>query len=423
MGVLVFGDRSFTDNFLENPSTVPVLGVANDQATALSMMKTIGAAMVAVAFQGQEGIEFTLQSADLYRDRRFFLAIEPEEVTKELWSKAKALAVVIVDRKTAVADISRQAGNSPGALTMREPVEPGEILRVESEQRAGVSYQPLPHMRIAVYSSKGGSGKTATACNIAASAAIWAAMKKVKYPVVLIDADIGGSKTARFWLGAGSSPGSLSSFADTRGVLSGALTRSAVSSMVMHHPSGLDYVLSPENATEANKIDRDVMARALINLSRFYSLVVCDMGSYGINLTPTAVEILQQASLILLVAEPDLPTTSDLTGFVAQAGKYNLNLAAMRLVVNQYNPQIGYSPQEMQRQIGIPLAGIIPDDINVKKLLNTGEGVLPVEKDINLPFSRAVVSLTQGILGNDMLDSEILKEGFLKRLFRRRLRR
>lgn len=416
MGVLVFGDRTFTETFLESPSSVPVLGLANDPATAEEMLKNIETNLVAVAFPGNEGVEFTLQCADLYRNRRFFLALEPEEVTPALWSRAKAMAVTLVNRKTAVEDISRQTGISPGALTRREPVDIGEIYRAEKERAENKLLRPLPHLILAIYSPKGGAGKTAFSCNLAAAVAIWAKKEGLKdYPVVLVDTDVGGSKTARFWLGAGDVPGSLSSFADAKGPL----TRNAVSSMVMRHPCGLDYVLAPRNPSEANKIDREVMAKVLTNMSRYYGLVVCDMGSSGTSLTPAAVEILQHASLILLVAEPDTPTTSDLKGFVAQAGHYHLNLAAMRLVVNKNDPKIGYSPKEMQKEIGIPLAGVIPDDINVKKLLNTGSGVLPVEKDLNSPFSRAIISLSQGVLGCEMYGVES-SEGFFKKLLKRR---
>lgn len=415
MGVLIFGDRTFTDTFMDNSFPFPVLGLGNDLVTATELLKTVETGMVVVGFPGQEGIEFAFQSADLYRDRRFFLAIDPSAVTPSLWSRAKAMAVTLVNRDTALMDISRQSGAVSGALTRREPVDLGEIYRAENEyftgKTLGKSFRTLRQQKIVLWSSKGGAGKTAVSCNVAAAVAMWAKSMGLDYRAVLIDSDVGGSKTARYWLGAGETPGGLSAFAVGRGVL----PRSAINSMVMHHPSGLDYILAPRSATEGNKIEREVMARVLSNMSRYYGLVVCDLGS---SLFEYAVEAMQQASLIILVAEPELPTIKDLKEFVSIAGReHKLNLASMRLVVNKYDPRLGFSPQEMQAEIGVPLLGFLPEDISVKKLLNTGEGVLSVEKDLHSPFSKSVISLAQAIIGHEMFSSDQVRKNWLKKLF------
>jgi pilus assembly protein CpaE len=421
---LVFGDREFTDRFLK--AGLPVVGVAHDTASALNHLKSSTAEDVVVGFPGFEGEEFAFHAAELYRDRRFYLACD--RPTADLWARAAALGVRLVARKTAAEDV-RQAALAPrGSLTNRESVDPEVLREADAEYQAAkaVALRTLKHQRACVYCPSGGKGKTAIAASLAAVAASWTKKKGLEYKVCVVEgAPPTQQQSIWDWLQVPESvPVDITVWERVEGLPGwDAVERLLVNvGGVSRVPelANLYFLPPPRNLTEV--VSGEAMLRILGILDQYFDLMVVDLPpDLRYNAALVAV---QTSPLVLLVVTPEKPVVKQCQNVVAQAPRLQINLSALRIVLNcPHSPAaVSLDPRKYSEALGgIPAIGpVIPHDPELVALLNKG-GLPPVLSKPDGPFGRALWQLAGAVLGHEIFQEAKKRRGLLSRFFERRL--
>lgn len=423
MAYLVFGDREITDKFLK--SGLPVVGVAHDTTTALNALRSSTAEDVVVGFPGYEGEEFAFHAAELYRDRRFYLVCE--RPTADLWARAAALGVRLVGRRTAVEDVKRASSSPRGSLTERKSIDP-EIMRdadAEYQAAKAVALRTLKHQRVAVYCPSGGKGKTAIACGLATVAAAWTRRKGLHYKVCVVEgAPPTQQQSVWDWLRVPENvPVDITAWERIEGLPGwDAVERLLVNvGSVSRVPDLTELYFLPPPRNLAATVSGETMLRVLGILDQYFDLVVVDLPpDLRYNAALVAV---QTSPTVLLVVTPEKPVVKQCQNIVSQAPKLQINLSALRVVLNcPHSPAaVTLDPRKYSEALGgIPSIGpVIPHDPELVALLNR-EGPPPVLAKPDGPFGRALWQLTGAVLGHEVFRQAEKRRGLLSRLFGRR---
>jgi pilus assembly protein CpaE len=235
----------------------------------------------------------------------------------------------------------------------------------------------------AVYSPKGGSGKTMVALNLAASLGIGRPASGL-----LVDLGLPFNHAA---LTAGLVPKSCLALC---GNASDASFEEAVLDTVIRHQSGLLVVPATQRLEQSELITADLTERALAVLLRAFEEVVVDL---GVALTETALRVLENADRIVLVLTPELAALKD-TGELLTILRYVLGVPPQRVqvVLNHPRATSAVSRNSVERAIGQSLDFEIPHDgVRCDRAALTGELLMltvpnsPVPKAIRLIADRA----------------------------------
>ena len=202
---------------------------------------------------------------------------------------------------------------------------------------------------IAVLSGKGGTGKTSVCAALATSLA------HLGETVLCIDCDVG---LRNLDIALGLSQEAALSFAD---VYSGEYSLS----MATTHPlfPGLQFLTAPMGCTAAD-VNFDAFARLLESARQQFSYIFLD--------APAGIEAgfslaAQYADRVILVTNSDPASIRD----AYQAGNVleRMKKRNVRLVVNRIHKRtietMGLTVDDIMDQAGIPLLGIVPEDVNV----------------------------------------------------------
>jgi pilus assembly protein CpaE len=233
----------------------------------------------------------------------------------------------------------------------------------------------------AVYSGKGGVGRTTIAYNLAVS---FGQMPGVR--VVLIDGDL--------------------QFGDLRGLLrvpdtapsilqlpTDRIAESDLASVLWRDPSGIDLLLAPPRVEQAEMVTARDVEKVISLLRRIYNVVVIDSPP-AIN--DTTLAYLDDADSILSVVTPDRNSirAARLAGqaFVA-AG---MPPQKMMLVMNRAGGP-GITPEQMAAELGRLPDVAIPDDPQLVKA-TTAEGVPFVLAQPKAKASQQITGIAQQLM-------------------------
>lgn len=230
----------------------------------------------------------------------------------------------------------------------------------------------------AVYSGKGGVGRTTISYNLAVA---FGQMPGVR--VVLIDGDL--------------------QFGDMRGLLrvpdtapsilqlpTDRIAESDLASVLWRDPSGIDLLLAPPRVEQAEMVTARDMEKVISLLRRIYNVVVIDSPP---AITDTTLAYLEDADSILSIVTPDRNSVraARLAGqaFVA-AG---ISPQKMMLVMNRAGAP-GIKPEQMGSELGRLPDVAIPDDPQLIKA-TSAEGVPFVLAQPKAKASQQVMGIAQ----------------------------
>ncbi len=251
---------------------------------------------------------------------------------------------------------------------------------------------------IAVFSPKGGVGKTTLSANLAAALGV-VAMR----PTLLIDADMTRANAhILFGLDIEAEPRNLFSLY-ARVVADGHRTQRYVvraetlqanvrkwkgkldllPGIPKPHMAGLtEFVEDPQRTM-------DIFADLLRTARGFYELRVIDVGP-DFNL-PLHWSALQEADTVLLVVTPEKTAINDIANILPTLEKTFGTLQKFRLVLNQFDERFGISPKEVVKFLGgkLTILGSIPyapdetrQSINAGEPLVLRKSLLPVATEL-----------------------------------------
>lgn len=221
---------------------------------------------------------------------------------------------------------------------------------------------------IAIWSPKGGVGKTLLATGLAVHLS-----RRLPGEVLLCDLDAGKADVAPL-LQSGRHPTILE-------YGGGALA-------TLGHPSGIRLLPGPSRITEEPLVTGPLVDSVLAAARATYSAVVADLDS---DLREATAVALSRASAVLLVTTPDLLAIYAVRRFLQEAMAEGVELAPYRLVINRTTDRQEIAEKEITELLEVPLAGRVPSLPGLAAAIN--RGMLSPSTRSDTDFGRAMASL------------------------------
>jgi len=204
------------------------------------------------------------------------------------------------------------------------------------------------HM-IAVHSLRGGAGSSTLAVNIGVGLfALWQA------PSILLDMTMTAGQVAlmlnmtlrRTW-------------ADLAHYTANKLDADALSSVIGSHESGLHFIAAPTFPSEADTLRGETLGAALQIAKTQYEYIVADLPH---DFSDYAIQALDAANLILMIASPDMASIRAVTAAVDTYKKLGYSDDKVKLVLNTPAPypQSGLTKEKIESALKIPAIATIP---------------------------------------------------------------
>ena len=290
-----------------------------------------------------------------------------------------------------------------------------EAVRLAQEERAARSYTPVmaadamaildrggwQQQTIAVFSPKGGVGKTTLSANLSAALGVIA-----QRPTLLIDADVSRANAhLMFNLDIETEPRNLFNLY-SRVVSDGARTgRYVVRSQTLQanvrrwrgkldllpgipkpHMAGLDEFKGDDGRTMS--IFSDIVREA----RGFYDFRVIDVGP-DFN-QPLHWAALQEANTVLLVVTPEKTAILDIANILTALSKHFGSLQKFKLVLNQFDEKFGLDAKQVVGFLNgqVTILGNVPyAPVEARLSINQGEPLV-LQKSL-IPAATAIVKL------------------------------
>jgi pilus assembly protein CpaE len=223
---------------------------------------------------------------------------------------------------------------------------------------------PAPHGAaghvFSVFSTKGGSGRTVIATNLAVSFAL------AGVRTLLLDLDLHSGDDALV-LG-------LAPRATVLDLMSGGeIDADRLVHSVTRHASGADVLAAPGRPEEEELVAVDRLERLLAAARERYEAVVIDCAA---SFSPTSLLALDHTDTLLLVGAPDVPAVRSVRMALETLGLLELDLDDVRIVMNRADAEVGLEAAAIETALGREIAYTLPSDRAVPLSVNRGRPVV-----------------------------------------------
>jgi pilus assembly protein CpaE len=255
---------------------------------------------------------------------------------------------------------------------------------------------------IAVFSSKGGTGTSFLATNIAACSGA---------PTILVDLNLQAGDLPLF---LGVNPKySFADMAENRNRLDDEL----IKSFATPYSSNLSLLAAPREADSADEIEPEHVFDVLQRLRESYEYVVLDPQHTFDSITLAA---LDQSDEILLVLSLDIPAIRSTQRALEIFDRLGYPRKKIRIVVNRWSKQIDLDLQQVEKFLGEPVIGFVPSDYQTAvSSINLGQPL--VHSDGNSRIALEIKRVARIVSGGAVPVTDVTNERrtFWNSLFRR----
>jgi pilus assembly protein CpaE len=236
---------------------------------------------------------------------------------------------------------------------------------------------------ISIFCSKGGTGKSVVAINVAVALA-----KKTIQPVVLIDADLQFGDVALMLQLA--PVHTIAEAAQAGDRLDGTMLENL---LLRHEPSGLLVLAAPTEPSSADRIGRADLARVIDVLRERCAYIVVDTSANFAEITLAALEA---ADDILVLAGLDVMSLKSARVGLQTMRALDIPFSSVKFVLNRANTRVGLSEADAERAVQLKVDAALPSDILVAESVNRGVPV--VISSPRSKFAKSIDELASGLM-------------------------
>ena len=240
------------------------------------------------------------------------------------------------------------------------------------------------HQVIAVFSPKGGAGRTTIATNLAL-----ALRRETDQRVALVDANLQFGDVGVL---LNLNPKNRSMLDAVEG---GEPDRDILESVMIDHSTGIRVLLAPPSPEGADLVTSAYLRKMIDMLRETNDWVVVDLPS-GLN--DHSLGVLDAADQILVVAALEITTIKNVRLFLEVADQLDYERSKIRLVINRSDAAQGIRIGDVEASIRRPIDGSIVSDGRLA-VLAVNRGVPFVISHPESPLSRDVTALARTIAG------------------------
>ncbi len=220
-----------------------------------------------------------------------------------------------------------------------------------------------PGRVVSVFCTKGGTGKSVVAINLAVALA-----KRTIQPVVLVDADLQfGDVALMLQL---QPTHTIAEAVQAGDRLDGSLLENL---LLRHPPSGLLVLAAPTEPSSADQIGRADLARILNILRERCAYVVVDTSANFAEVTLAAIE---SSDDILVMAGLDVMSLKSARIGLQTMRVLGIPFSRVKFVLNRANTRVGLTEADAERALQLKVDAALPSDILVAESVNRGVPVV-----------------------------------------------
>ncbi len=244
---------------------------------------------------------------------------------------------------------------------------------------------------IAVVGGKGGVGKSVFAANLALS---W--LQNFKQRPLIVDLDLNSLGDQNIILGQ-NPPKSI---VDVSKLPPGPIDPKILSPFMLNAPQGYSFIASPRDQIVARDIDIDGVTRFLKAAPSIFNLTVVDCGN---GLDPIAMRVFEYATAIFVVTTPDVIVINQTRRVLAKIQELLFPPEMVQIIVNRFQPNSLLNPQAIQKALGRPLFGALPEETA------TCDSCLAKNQPLVLAASNTPIARAYGDLVRKMQQTSLLE--------------
>ncbi|MBM3144526.1 MAG: MinD/ParA family protein [Chloroflexi bacterium] len=249
--------------------------------------------------------------------------------------------------------------------------------------RAEFAMQAASYGKVVVlYSPKGGVGCTTLATNLAVT------LHNAETPVVIVDGNLQFGDLAIVLNQRGKN--SVADLAPRADELDVEIVEEV---LITHRDTGLRLLAAPQRPEYAEGVTGDQFGKILAYLRRMYSYVIVDAES---ALSDIVLSAFDASSMIVLVANQDIPSINDARLFLELAGVIGIERDRVLFVLNKYDKRIAITPESIGENLKKEISVVIPaDERAVLPSVNRGSPFVLGDK--KRPIVRAILTLAETV--------------------------
>ncbi len=247
---------------------------------------------------------------------------------------------------------------------------------------------------IVITSGKGGVGKTTTTINLGA------AINYFNKDVLIVDGNL-STPNIGVYLGSPEVPVNLNH------VLS---NKADLDESIYEHNSGIKLIPSSLSIKELKKTKPEKLKNFKKDFKKISDYIIVDSAA---GLGNEAISAIELADELIIVTNPEIPAITDALKAIKLAEEKHKPVLGV-IITRVRKDNIEMQPETVKEMLEVPILGMIPEDLDIKKALNLRGAV--VNTHPKSKSARAYKEIAAKII-NVEYDSDKDKETLLEKIF------